>query len=54
MIQKSKNERLFTGQDERCIDLLDSLYQDISDGTFDKANNRQEYLELIKQALQEI
>jgi phytoene/squalene synthetase len=34
-------------------DLLDSLYQDISDGTFDKNENRKEYLELIGKALKE-
>lgn len=36
---------------QRHRDLLDSLEQDIADGTFDKNNNRAEYLELIRKAL---
>lgn len=36
---------------EEMIDLLDSLEQDITDGTFDMKDNRNQYLNLIRKAI---
>lgn len=35
----------------RLVDLVDSLCEDLTDGTFDKNNNRKEYLELLRKQI---